>query len=514
MQIWRGQYSRTVVMSAALAAFAVCCVLPVAWLLTTTLGASSGAFGALALDSRQRGLLSNTIVLGAGTAALATAIGAPAGFVLARVPIRRKALMRLLAGVPVLLPPYVAGLAWISIGGGRSEWTYSLPAAILVQSLVLYPRSMRATEVGLRRIDGRMEEAALVVAPPGRVLWRITLPLVRPGVVAAAMIIFVLAVSEFGVPGLLRVRVYTTEVFTAFAALYDFSRAIVLAVPLLMLCVVVAAVAAVMLGDRLATARRSVGVSPVMFGSWRRPATAAVFIVIASAVVVPLLALVRQATDARSFATAMSGSVEATVKSLLLAATGATFVVVVAVWLGYLQARANRRVRLAAQTVLVALFAIPSTVIGVALIGLWNRPGPFGALYGTDAMFMFAYLARFVPVAALILASTTETVSASQEEAAAVSGVGWFRTIRGIVLPQLRVGIAAVWVVVFVLCFGELGATILVAPPGEATLPIRVYTLIANAPPSDVALLALLQTLVIFLPVATFGAYSSLREAR
>ena len=44
-------------------------------------------------------------------------------------------------------------------------------------------------------------------------------------IVAAALVIFVLAVSEFGVPGLLRVRVYTTEVFTAFAALYDFSRA-------------------------------------------------------------------------------------------------------------------------------------------------------------------------------------------------------------------------------------------------------------------------------------------------
>ena len=502
------------VIGAALAVFAVCCVLPVAWLLTTTLAASSGAFGALALDSRQRGLLYNTIVLGAGTSALATAIGAPLGFVLARVPIRRKALVRLLAGIPVLLPSYVAGLAWIRIGGSRSEWIYSLPAAILVESLVLYPLSMLATEVALRRIDGRMEEAALVAAPPRRVLFRITLPLVAPGVIAAALIVFVLAVSEFGVPGLLRVRVYTTEVFTAFAALYDFSQAIVLAVPLLMLCVVVAAVAALMLGDRLATVRRSVGVSPVMFGSWRRPATAAIFVVIASAVVVPLLALVRQTIEARSLATAISGSVEATMNSLLLAATGATLVVVVAVWLGYWQARANRGVRLAAQTVLVALFAIPSTVIGVALIGLWNRPGPAGALYGTDAMFVFAYLARFVPVAALILATAAGAVSASQEEAAAVSGAGWFRTIRGIVLPQLRVGIAAAWVVVFILCFGELGASILIAPPGEATLPIRVYTLIANAPPSQVALLALLQTLVIFLPVATFGAYASLREAR
>ena len=69
-------------------------------------------------------------------------------------------------------------------------------------------------------------------------------------------------------------------------------------------------------------------------------------------------------------------------------------------------------------------------------------------------------------------------------------------------------------VVAFVLAFGELGASILVAPPGEATLPIRIYTIIANTPPSHVAVLALLQSLVIFIPVATFSGYVSLRVAR
>ena len=129
-------------------------------------------------------------------------------------------------------------------------------------------------------------------------------------------------------------------------------------------------------------------------------------------------------------------------------------------------------------------------------------------------MLLLAYLARFVPVATLILAAATQTVSVSQEEASAVSGVGWLRTVRGIVLPQLRVGVAGAWVVAFVLAFGELGTSILVAPPGEATLPIRIYTLIANTPSSNVAMLALLQSAVIFLPVAAFGAVVSMREAR
>jgi iron(III) transport system permease protein len=83
----------------------------------------------------------------------------------------------------------------------------------------------------------------------------------------------------------------------------------------------------------------------------------------------------------------------------------------------------------------------------------------------------------------------------------------------GIVLPQLRLGLAAAWIVVFVLSFGELGASVLIAPPGESTLPIRIYTIIANTPPAQVAALALLQALVIFAPLAVLGAVASLRPS-
>jgi len=83
-----------------------------------------------------------------------------------------------------------------------------------------------------------------------------------------------------------------------------------------------------------------------------------------------------------------------------------------------------------------------------------------------------------------------------------------------IVLPQIRLGVVAAWAIAFVLSFGELGVSVLIAPPGEATLPIRIYTIIANTPPSQVAVLALLQTVVIFTPLAVLGAVASLREAR
>jgi iron(III) transport system permease protein len=513
------------VVGSAAVLFVVCCLFPIGYLLLMLLGGTDAASAAVWPDARQRGLLSNTALLGMGTALLATAMGAPLGLALARIALPRKALLRVALAAPVLLPPYIVALAWTYLGGNRglvatlagrdllSEWTYSLPAAVVVLSLVFYPLSMLATEVALRRVDGRLEEAAVVVAPPGRVLWRITLPLVAPSLIAAALVIFVLAVSEFGVPGLLRVRVYTTEVFTAFAALYDFGRAILVAVPLLVLCLVVAVLAAAILGERLVSTRRGSGTRPALLDAWSRPAAMAAILVVTVALGVPLVVLVREALGAESWSAVVDGSGKAIANSLLQATAGATAIVSIAVWLGYARARARGRIGQLADVLLLVVFAVPSTIVGVGLIGLWNRPGLLGTVYGTDVMFLLAYLARFVPVAALALAASTRYVPESHEEAAAVAGAGWLRTMSRIVLPQIRLGVVAAWVIAFILAFGELGVSILVAPPGEATLPIRIYTIIANAPPSNVAVLALLQATVIFIPLAVLGAVASVRPS-
>lgn len=523
--MWRRQSSRTVVIGIALVVFVACCVMPVGHLLAMARHGIGASAAAVMLDARQRGLLANTALLGSGTAMLATAIGASLGFALARISLPRKSLLRLALAAPVLLPPYVVGLAWTYLGGSSgwvasvvgadllSGWTYSLPAAVLVLSLVFYPIAMLATEVAMRQIDGRLEEAALVVTSPARVVWRITLPLAVPSILAAALMIFVLAVSEFGVPGLLRVRVYTTEVFTAFAALYDFTRAILLAVPLLLLCVTVASVAALM-GERLLVTRRSAGVRPLQFDAWRQPVAAGATAVLAVALVLPLVILVGEAFGARSLSAVLADSGEAISNSLVLATVGATVVVAVAAMLGYGLARTGGRIGRIAEVLCVVLFAVPSTIVGIGLIGLWNRPGLGGMVYGTDAMLLLGYLARFLPVAALVVGATTRYVPVSHEEAAAVSGAGWPRTMWRIVLPQMRLGLAAAWLLAFVLAFGELGVSILVAPPGEATLPIRIYTIIANTPSAHVAALALLQAGVIFAPLGVLGAALSLREGR
>lgn len=475
----------------------------------------------LLVESRQRELLLTSTLLGAGAAVLATIIGAPLGLLLARANLPSKRLLRLAFVVPLVIPPYILALAWIYVGGsagvaaqlfGRdllSGGTYSLTGAIVVLGIGFYPLSMLATEAAARRVDGRLEEAALLVTHPRRVLWRITLPLIAPSIAAAALIIFVLALSEFGVPSLLRVRVYTTEVFTAFAALYDFGAATALATPMLALALLAGIAVKLVIGERLLTTRRGVHAGlPLTLGPWRGLTLSGLTLMLIVLVALPLVVLAIEAGRIERVIAAVKTSGQAITNSLVLAMIGATSIVAIAVLLGYGRGRARTRFGGFADLALIVIFAVPSTVVGIGLIGLWNRPGLLGEIYASPVIIVLAYIARFVPVAALILAASVRQVPASFEEAAEIAGASWLRTFARIVLPQIRTGVAAAGVVVFIFAFSELGATVLVSPPGESTLPVRVYTLIANTPSSEVAALALMQSGIVLIPLALFGAFA------
>jgi iron(III) transport system permease protein len=288
----------------------------------------------------------------------------------------------------------------------------------------------------------------------------------------------------------------------------------VLSLPLVVLCVVVAAMAALVLGDRLVVTRRGVVSGALSLESWRLPAAAGFVLVLLVALALPITALVREAAGVDAPGLFTGGSGDPIRNSLVSAAVGATMMTVLAIGLGYARARSRRRAGMLMDVLYIAMFSVPSTIVGVGLIGLWNRPGPMGAAYGTGLMLVVAYIARFLPVAALMVAAGVRYVPMSHEEAAALAGAGWLRTQLRVTLPQIRLALLACWIITFILAFGDLGASILVAPAGEATLPIQVYTLIANAPPSQVAVLALLQITVAVVPLAVLAAILSFRGSQ
>jgi iron(III) transport system permease protein len=508
---------RIVVLSFAVALFILLCALPVIYMFALSFTGTDGHltfenYRRLLVEARQRELLRTTALLGAGAAMLATLVGAPLGLLLARADIRGKPWWRLALVVPLVVPPYVLALAWTWLGMA-AELTYSLIGAIIVLGVSFYPLAMLATEAAARRVDAGFEEAALLVAAPRRVFAKITLPLVAPAVAAAAMIIFVLAISEFGVPGLLRTNVFTTEVFTAFAALYDFGAATALSVPLMMATFITALVVRLIIGEQMLTTRRSsrIGLS-LTPGRWQSPVIALLLVIVALCVVLPICVIAREAGGLRLIISSLSNSSDAIINSFALAGAGATLAVMLAALIGYGRARMRTRWSGLVDLAFITLFAVPGTVAGIGLIGLWNHADWRGEIYASPFIIVIAYLARLAPVAALLLATTVRQIPVSFEEAAVIAGAGWPRIFCRIVLPQMLAGLSAAWVVAFIFAIGEIGATALVAPPGESTLPVRVYTLIANTPTSNLAALSLAQVIIVFLPLALFALFIRQRE--
>ncbi len=114
---------------------------------------------------------------------------------------------------------------------------------------------------------------------------------------------------------------------------------------------------------------------------------------------------------------------------------------------------------------------------------------------------IIAYLARFLILTERMFLATLKQIPPSCEEAAMIDGASTAQIWSRILLPLTAPTMAAAWILAFVFCFGDLGATLIVYPAGGATLPIRLYTIMANSPESVTAAMSVILVLPILLAV-------------
>jgi iron(III) transport system permease protein len=502
----RHDLDRALGLSAAWCLFVVCCIGPILWMVASSAGTGPVAAAAALTVDRHLELIAQTLLLGCGTALCAALVGTPLGIALGRCEPQRVQMARVALLVPLVLPSYVLALAWVALAGTQlAGWTYSRPAAIAVLGFSFFPIVMLATEAAVRSVPSRFAEAGWLVAPPQLVWLRILFPLIRPSIFASTLFVFVLAISDFAVPSMLRVRVYTTEVFTAFAAMYDFRLATLMALPLGLIAAI-ASVAALEMSRGPVTSRADRGQTGVRWNGRREQIVAAALAIAAMAVAVaPIGAVALEARLGRApFGDA--ASIDAVRNGVFWSIASATIVVIAGALLGYWRTKARARAAHLAEIMWLALFAVPATVAGIGIISLWNRPGLLGDVYSTGAGVVIAYVSRFLPIAALLCAAIVRRIPVAAEEAAIVSGASWHRAMTRVLMPMSRHGLAAVWLVMFILMFGDVSLAILVAPPGEANLAVRAYTLMANSPVGDVARIALVQIALSVLPLMVLAA--------
>ena len=473
--------------------------------------------------------IGHSLALATLTASCATALGVALGLLLGKTDLPWRRTLSVLLSFPLLIPPYFLAVCWFNLLGSRGllvrvitveagevleRSLFGLGGCLWVLVSAFLPIVMILTVVYLHAVDPRLEEAGRMIARWPGVLRHITLPIMLPGLLFGGIVVFLLALGEVGVPMFLRYAVYPVETLTHFSAFYDFGAAAASATPLLAITLLVLALERRYLRDRTyrlqpTTPGRRILLVPL--GRWRVPTLLVVSLLAGLIVFAPLLALVAASVSPSAYMEAWSKAADSLERSLMWAVVGASLLTILGFFCGYLIRNRALWLWRSVDTLTLLLFTLPGTVIGVGLIALWNRTGT-GFIYGSAAIVIVAYVAQYTALTSRITVAALGSVSPSLEEAAQLAGVPWLVRIGYVVLPAALPGVVGAWLIGFIFCLRDFGASMLVYPAGQDTLPVRIFTLMANGAPSLVSAVCVMLLAATMLSLAIVGCL--LRAAR
>jgi iron(III) transport system permease protein len=166
-----------------------------------------------------------------------------------------------------------------------------------------------------------------------------------------------------------------------------------------------------------------------------------------------------------------------------------------------------RRAELAA----VLAFLVPAAVLSSGLIFTWNHRST-SAIYGGLSILVLALVGRYAVLGVRAVVAGFGQVPAHYEEAAAVFGASYTRRLARVLVPLRGRFLATLWLLSFIACLRDLDTVVSCHPPGLDPLPVRIFTLEANAPVRLVAGLASCQVLLTLLVLTLAGVLSGVKR--
>ncbi|OYW68089.1 MAG: hypothetical protein B7Z40_04495 [Bosea sp. 12-68-7] len=455
----------------------------------------------------------------AGLSAIgALLIGGSAAILLAVTDVRGKRTIAFGLVFSMMIAPQVAALAFLSLlaphspilafiglspAPGTPNPLLGRGGIALVMALHHAPLVAITLWTGLRSVPHSLIEAAQMEgAGPATIIGRVLLPVLRPQIIAAALLAFVAGVGNFGIPALLGLPVnYLTLPTLIYRRLSSFGPA---GLPdAAALSILVALVAAVGIAAGMLATRRAGGKVEIerplepfwMLGRARPIVLGGLLLLLTIKLGLPFLALLAEAlTPALGVALSWQSltfdkfaevllrqdvTVRAFRNSFLFAGSAAVILALAAIAFAYALERRMGRARRVVEAVIELPYALPGVVLAIACILMFLKPLPLlgVSIYATPFIILFAYLARFLPLALKAPLAAMAQIEAHHEEAAKLDGVTLWQMLRFIVAPILAPAAMVSALMVFLVAFNELTVSALLWSSGTETLGVVLFSL-------------------------------------
>ena len=463
------------------------------------------------------GALKNTLIAATVTMVLGTLIAFPLAWLVGRTNLFGKKFFRSLFVLTYMVPPYVGAMAWLRLlnpnvgtmnqffrmifGLGDTPGPlniYTLGGLIWVLTTFYYPYAFITISRAMEKMDPSLEEASRISgASPLLTVFRVTLPMMTPSLIAGALLVFVAAMSCYGIPSIIgapgKVHTVTTRIieYNGLGA-QGISDATGLAVFLMALAILI-----LYLSDFVVARKQYITVSGkstrpniVDLGKWRVPLTVLVSLFATIVVLIPFATILttsfkidvgKSLFDPENFTLTQwqtifsrSETMSCLKNSLIFGVVTATVGIVVACTMSYLLQRTKIRGRKLPDFLITLGSGTPSVVIALGLI--MTMKGDFGVnIYNTAYIMIVAYLIKYLMMGMRTVVSAMSQIHVSLEECSQISGASWTRTMLKITGPLIFPSIAAGWFLIFIPSFYELSMTTLLYSNSTKTIGFQLY---------------------------------------
>jgi iron(III) transport system permease protein len=439
--------------------------------------------------------LYNTLLLGVINTAVCLVVGFCLAYTTTRGPRLLRRPLRVVSLVPLIAPPYLFALSLIILLGRNGlitrllglDWQlYGFGGVVLSQTLAFVPLAYLLLESTLVSLDPNLEESAYDLgASEATILRTITLPLLAPGILKAALLVFVMTIAEFGNAAILggRTPFLAPDTYTLITGESDFPMGSVLSVVLVVPCVLIFVAhryliegkAFATIGGKPAAAepRRITPLVRVPVVAVSLAAAAAIFVcfgVVLVASFYKILGVTDRVTLANYLDFTSNQAIYNSLRvSFLAGAIGAT----VGVLLAYVIVRGRFAGRGALEMAALSGFALPGTVLGIGYLLAFSAP-PL-RLTGGIMILALSCVFRFLAVGVEAGISKLHQIHVEIEEASADLGAGPLTTFVRIVLPIMFPAFLAGFLYTVMTAIVSLSAVVFLVSPGFELAAVRIF---------------------------------------
>ena len=464
-------------------------------------------------------VLLRTILLVVSVTVISSLIAIPLAWLQVRTDLRLKKLWSVLTLLPLVIPSYVGGFIFIVALGPKGMLQKLLSAiwgieripdingylgSVVILSLLSFPYILLTVKSGLRQLDPNLEESAQILGDGRwRLFFLVTMPILRPSIVAGALLVALYTLSDFGAVSILRYETFTWAIFNQYEGSLNRNFGALLSMILIVISLFVVISEGLSRGKgRYYRSGHGVSRHPklISLGHWQWPSLLFSIAVTVLGLVLPISVLLYWLIRGVLAGEPLLILLGPMINSITISLAAAVVTVIVAIPVAVLSVRYISVLGIVIEKVTYIGFALPGIAVALGLVFFGANYMPL--IYQTFVILIVGYVILFLPAAVGSIRASLLQVRPEIEQAGRSLGHSSFYVLKTLTIPLVKHGMFAGGAIVFLLTMKELPATLILSPLGFDTLATSIWSASSEAFFAQAAAPALLLILVSAIPLA------------